>query len=220
MTPHSGSDETSVSDAASSLGVSDRQVRHLVARGDLFAPRRGQVSTISLRDYVARRGEVQTRVWSPRTAWAALELMTGGEAAWMGSSQRSRLKRELAGLDAEAVVSKLRNRAEVRSYRVNPGRVHLVEQDAAVVRRGEAGLDGYVDGRVLYRLISEQQMVRVVPGNLTLRVLPDDVGQDFAAMVISQGQVVAGVDLMASDDPAERRAGEELVTEALNNWVP
>lgn len=218
MTPHSGSDETSVSDAAASLGVSDRQVRHLVARGDLFSPRRGQVSTISLRDYVARRGDVQTRVWSPRTAWAALELMTGGAAAWMGSSQRSRLKRELADIDAETVASKLRNRAEVRSYRVNPGRVHLVEAGIAVVRPADDGLDGYVDESVLYRLISEQQMVRVVPGNLTLRVLPEDVGQDFAEMVISQGHAVAGVDLMASDDPAERRTGEAWVTESLG-WV-
>ncbi len=218
MTLHSGSDETSVHEAAERLGVSDRQVRHLVARGDLFAPRRGQVSTISLRDYAARRGEVQTRVWSPRTAWAALELMSGGAAAWMGSSQRSRLKREMASLDAQRVVSKLRNRAEVRSYRVNPGRIHLVEQDIAVVRSGEGKLDGYLDESVLYRLISEQQMVRVVPGNLTLRVLPEDVGQDFAAMVISEGEAVAGVDLMTSDDPVERRMGERLVAEALS-WV-
>lgn len=218
MTPHSGSDETPVHEAAAQLGVSDRQVRHLVARGDLFSPRRGKVSTISLRDYVARRGDVQTRVWSARTAWAALELMTGGAAAWMGSSQRSRLKRELASLDAETVASKLRNRAEVRSYRVNPSRVHLVGQDIAVVRSDDDGLDGYVDESVLYRLISAQQMVRVVPGNLVLRVLPNDVGQDFAAMVISHGQVVAGVDLMASDDPALRRTGEQWVTEALA-WV-
>lgn len=218
MTLHSDSDETSVHEAAERLGVSDRQVRHLVARGDLFAPRRGQVSTISLRDYAARRGDVQTRVWSPRTAWAALELMSGGAAAWMGSSQRSRLKREMASLDAQRVVSKLRNRAEVRSYRVNPGRLHVVGQDIAVVRSGEAGLDGYLNESVLYRLISEQQMVRVVPGNLTLRVLPEDVGQDFAAMVISEGEAVAGVDLMTSDDPVERRTGERLVAEALS-WV-
>ena len=110
------------------LGVSDRQVRHLVARGDLYSSRRGQVSAVSLRDYVARRGEVQTRVWSPRTAWAALELMTGGAAAWMGSSQRSRLKRRAGRPRCRTVASKLRNRADVRSYRVNPSRVHLVEE--------------------------------------------------------------------------------------------
>lgn len=214
MTPQSDSEETSVHEAAERLGVSDRQVRHLVARGELYSPRRGQVSAVSLRDYVARRGEVQARVWSPRTAWAALELMTGGAAAWMGSSQRSRLKRELASLDAERVASKLRNRADVRSYRVNPSRVHLVEQQIAAVRPG----DGYVDEPVLFGLISEQQMVRVVPGNLILRVLPTDVGQDYAAMVISHGHAVAGVDLMASDDPAERRTGAEWVTEALM-WV-
>lgn len=160
------------------------------------------------------RHPVPARAWSPRTAWAALELMTGGAAAWMESSQRSRLRRELADLDPERVVSKLRNRAEVRSYRVNPTRVPLVEAEVALVGPG----DGYVDESVLHRLISEQQMVRVVPGNITLRVLPADVGQDFAAMVISHGDVVAGVDLMTSDDPAQRRAGEDMVAAALE-WV-
>jgi hypothetical protein len=214
----SPSEETTVLAAADQLGVSDRQVRHLVSRGALFSPRRGRVSTVSLQDYAARRGEVQTRVWSPRTAWGALELLTGGEALWMGSSQRSRLRRELAGLDAQRVVSKLRNRADVRSYRVAVDRVPQVEEAIVLIRPGETGLDGYVDERTLYGLISSLQMVRVVPGNVTLRVLPEDVGQDFAEMVIARGQVVAGVDLMASKDLDERRMGERLVTEALY-WV-
>lgn len=214
----SPSEETTVLAAADQLGVSDRQVRHLVSRGALFSPGRGRVSTVSLQDYAARRGEVQTRVWSPRTAWAAMELLTGGEALWMGSSQRSRLRRELAGLDAQRVVSKLRNRAEVRSYRVAVDRMPQVEEAIVLIRAGETGLDGYVDERTLYGLISSLQMMRVVPDNLTLRVLPEDVGQDFAEMVIARGQVVAGVDLMASKDLDERRMGERLVTEALY-WV-
>jgi hypothetical protein len=218
MTTAHGPDEVSVVEAAAALGVSDRQVRHLVSRGELFSPRRGRISAVSLRDHVARRGEVQARVWSPRTAWAALELLTGGAAHWLGSSQRARLRRELIELDAERVVSKLRNRAEVRGYRVAEARVPAVEADVAVVRPKESGLDGYVEERVLYRLVSSEQMVKAVPGDVTLRVLPPEVGQDFAEMVISQGQVVAGVDLMTSHDAVERRMGHRVVTEALY-WV-
>lgn len=209
------SEETSVLVAAELLGVSDRHVRRLVARGELSSPGRGRVDTASLTAYVARRGEVQTRVWAPRTAWAALELMSGGDARWLGSSQRARLRRELAGLDAERVVSMVRNRAEVRSYRVAVARLPQVEAAVVAVRTGETGLDGYVDERTLYEMISGLQMVREMAGNLTLRVLPAEIGQDFAEMVVAHGSVVAGIDLMTSSDPVERRTGQRLVTEAL-----
>lgn len=212
------SEETLVLVAAELLGVSDRRVRHLVARGELSSPGRGRIDTVSLEGYLARRGEVQARVWAPRTAWAALELLSGGGALWFGSSQRSRLRRELAVMDAVRVVSMVRNRAEVRSYRVAVPHLRQVEAAVAVVRTGETGLDGYVDERTLYALISQLQMVRDPAGNLTLRMLPAEVGQDFAAMVVAHGQVVAGVDLMTSGDPVERRMGERLVTEALY-WI-
>lgn len=207
--------DVSVQDAAGTLGVSDRQVRHLVSRGELFSPRRGRVDSASLQAYVSRRGHIATRVWAPITAWAALELMTGGTATWLGSSQRSRLRQELARIDAAGVVSRLRNRAEVRTYRVDPNRLPRVESQVAVVRSGDGALDGYLDESVLYRLVSSEQMVRTEPGNLTARVLPAEVGQDFAEVVIADGQVVAGVDLSTSTDPHEQRIGIHIVANAL-----
>ena len=210
-----GSDVPSVIETAALLGVSDRQVRHLVARGELASAGRGQVEQISLDAYVARRGEVQRRVWEPRTAWAALELLTGGSARWLGSSQRSRLRHELAGIDAERVMSKLRNRAEVRTYWVDVERLPAVAEQMAVARSGDTGLDGYLDERTLYGLISAQQMVRSEHGNLTARLLPAEVGQDFAAMLIADGDIVAAVDLVTSTHPDEREIGLRLLTEAL-----
>ena len=205
----------SVIETAALLGVSDRQVRNLVERGELASGGRGRVEQISLDAYVARRGEVQRRVWEPRTAWAALELLTGGSARWLGSSQRSRLRQELASLDAERAVSKLRNRAEVRRYRVGVDRLPAVTRRLAVSRTGDTGLDGYVDEPTLYRLISEQQMVRSERGNLTVRLLPPQVGQDFAAMVLGEGTVVVAVDLATSTEPDEREIGLRLLSEAL-----
>ncbi len=202
-------------EAARRLGVSDRQVRHLVARGELDAPRRGIVSVASLEAHVARRGAVRARVWEPRTAWAAIELLTGGAAGWLGSSQRSRLRRSLDRLDVDSVVSRLRNRADVRTYRFEPPHRDAVADAIVVVREGDAALDGYVDERALQQVVSAEQLVRRPVGNLTARVLDDAVGQDFVEVVAEQGPVLAGVDLAGSTDQEERALGRRIVSEAL-----
>ena len=64
-----------------------------------------------------------------RTAWAAVALLEGGEAAWLGQPQRSRLRSALAATPAAELGARARNRADVRRYHVHPrgqiGRAHV-----------------------------------------------------------------------------------------------
>lgn len=202
-------------DAADWLGVSDRQVRHLVVRGELESPRRGWITAASLDAYAARRGSVLARVWEPRTAWAALELMTGGNAEWLGSSQRSRLRRSLIGRHADEVVSRLRNRADVRCYAVDADLIPEVAAGLVVTRDDQESVEGYVAERALHGIISEQRMVRSDEGNVRAHVLGDEIGQDFVEVVAAQGPVLAGVDLAGSTDEVERERGRSIVEQAL-----
>jgi hypothetical protein len=65
------------SEAAERLGVSTRQVQHLVARRELRSLARGVVDETSVERLLAvRRGE-HTRTWAETTAWAAVALLSG-----------------------------------------------------------------------------------------------------------------------------------------------
>lgn len=57
-----------VSEAAERLGVSARQVQHLVASGDLSQVARGFVDTASVDRLLAVRSGGRTRAWSEATA--------------------------------------------------------------------------------------------------------------------------------------------------------
>lgn len=102
-----------VRDAAERLGVSTRQVQHLVAQGDLTALARGVIDSGSIDRFLAVRGVRRTRSWSPETAWGAVAILSGVEAAWSGGTQRSRLKARLRTLSAADLVERTRERAEV-----------------------------------------------------------------------------------------------------------
>src|ERR1019366_6189875 len=105
-----------VRDAARQLGVSDRQLRKLVASGQLVALGRGLVDARSVWHYQAQQGVHRERTWAEPTAWAALDMLTGGSAEWLGKTQRSRLKARLDGLLASDLLSRTRNRATVHRF--------------------------------------------------------------------------------------------------------
>src|SRR5689334_18649885 len=112
-----------VSEAAERLGVSARQVQHLVTSGELSHVARGYVDARSVDRLLAVRSGGRTRAWSEETAWGAVALLSDMDAWWLGESQRSRLRRRLREISVEGLVARARDRAVVRRYAGHPSAV-------------------------------------------------------------------------------------------------
>jgi hypothetical protein len=213
-----------VSEAAGRLGVSTRQVQNLVARGELRQLARGVVDGASVEHLLAVRGGSHERAWSESTAWAAVSLLSGGDAEWMGASQRSRLRARLRGLAAIDLVERARGRAVVKRYRAHSSAGQrlfgiLVYATDAAGRLGLADtnvIDGYLAAGNAAFVVSAHGLIPDEEGRVTLRATTMDLGlvRDLA----NRRTVLAGLDLAESLDPRERRAGLDAIDRALDDF--
>ena len=211
-----------VSEAAERLGVTPRQVQHLVARGDLSSVARGFVDASSVDRLIAIRRGGRARAWSEATAWGAVALLAGVEATWVGESQRSRLRAQLRELSAEQVVARTRNRAIARRYAGHPSAASRV-RDAAVSthlaarRLGLAdvnAVDAYVGTDEVDESARTYGLVLDSSGTFTLRA--PSMAMDVVRELIENGVVVAALDLAESLDVRERSAGTKGLEDALD----
>src|SRR5687768_7008182 len=83
--------------AADRIGVSVRQVQRLVADDGLVAIGPDRIDADSVAQWIAQRQGSRARAWEEPTAWAAVALLEGRPADWLGQAQRSRLRSALAG---------------------------------------------------------------------------------------------------------------------------
>lgn len=210
-----------VSEAADRLGVSTRQVQHLIVSGELTCVVRGFVDASSVDRLIAIRRGGRARAWSEATAWGAIALLTGTEATWMGKSQRSRLRAQLRELSAEQLVARTRNRAVVMRYAGHPsaaGRVRAVTVSAhlAARRLGLAdanAIDVYVGADKVEEVARTYGLVLDSSGTFTLRVT--SIAMDAVRELVANGDVVAALDLAESLEVRERTAGTKGLERAL-----
>ncbi|MCF6508725.1 hypothetical protein E9549_15115 [Blastococcus sp. MG754426] len=209
--------------AADRMGVSVRHVQRLVSGGDLLAIGPDRVDADSVAQWVAQRRGSRVRAWEEPTAWAAVALLEGRPAGWLGQAQRSRLRSALAGSAADELSARTRNRASVHRYRAHPRALGRLTRE--VVASGAAGgigglsaapdrCDGYVAESVAGGLVRRYRLDADPTGGVTLRVtgMPMDVVEELAR---GRRQVLAGLDLAASTDPRERSAGHRILDRAL-----
>ncbi|MGY2065634.1 helix-turn-helix domain-containing protein [Blastococcus sp. SYSU DS0619] len=209
--------------AADRLGVSVRHVQRLVSGGQLLAIGTDRVDADSVAQWMAQRQGSRVRAWEEPTAWAAVALLEGAPAAWLGQAQRSRLRSALAGTAAAELAARTRNRATVHRYRAHPRALDRLARE--VVASGAAGgigglsaapdrCDGYVDERVEERLVQRYRLDPDPSGGVTLRAtrMPIDVVAELAG---GGRQVLAALDLAGSTDPRERSTGHHLLDRAL-----
>jgi hypothetical protein len=212
-----------VSEAAERLGVSSRQVRHLAASGELRVLARGVVDEASVERLLAVRSGSHRRAWSEQTGWGAVALVSGADAAWMGESQRSRLKGRLRSLSAAELVALARGRAETSRFAGHAStatrlRAEVIHTTAAATKLGLAetsAVDGYVAADSLDELVTRHGLIRDDGGNYTLRATRMDleVVKDLA-----QGTVLAALGLAESLDVRERRVGLNTLDDALDRF--
>jgi len=213
-----------VGEVARILGVSPRQVQHLVAAGSITPIARGVVDAQSVDLLVARRGVSHRRPWAPETAWAAVSVLSGGDAGWLGGPQRSRLRTRLRDIDAERLVERSRARAVVMRYRARPSakkrlRERIVATDSADELLGLAhssAIDGYVAANELENVVQEFGLIRDDSGDVTLRAttMPLDVVADLA----TSGTTLVAFDLAESLDIRERTTGLTALSHALEEY--
>lgn len=203
-----------MSTVAERLGVSTRQVQHLVARGDLRQVARGVIDESSVDRFLAIRGDSRRRAWSEATAWGAVALLAGAEAGWLGSRQRTRLKERLRDVSSAGLVERTRDRAVVTRYRAHSSagpylRAELVHPVNVAAQLGLAevnDIDGYLRTADVEGVVMRHGLIRDDEGRATLRATTMDleVVRDLADRGAA---VMAGLDLAESLDVRERRAG-------------
>lgn len=214
-----------VSEAATRLGVSTRQVQHLVARGELRQVARGVIDRASIERWLAVRTGTHTRAWAEATAWGAVALLSGVPADWMGQSQRSRLKARLRSLAAPDLVERARARAVVGHYSGHAStgdrlRSELVSTASSAALLGladsDGGTDGYLSTAHLADLVRTHGLTRNDEGRYTLRATATDLA--IVAELAERAPVLAALDLAESLDVRERRAGLDALASALERF--
>ncbi|GAB4079939.1 hypothetical protein GCM10028783_08870 [Modestobacter muralis] len=209
--------------AADRIGVSARHVQRLVAGGDLVAVGPDRIDAGSVVQWQALRGDGRTRGWEEPTAWAAVALLEGRSAPWLGQAQRSRLRSALVGSTGAELAVRARNRAEVHRFHAHPralGRLatELVPSGATDGLAGLSAaadrLDGYLDRASLPRLVQRYRLDPDPTGSVVLRAtdLPMD---EVTSLAHGPRQVLAGLDLAGSTGARERSTGVRLLDRAL-----
>jgi hypothetical protein len=209
--------------AAERLGVSARHVQRLVAGGDLTAIGIDRVDAGSVAHWLAQRSGSRFRAWEEPTAWAAVALLEGLPAQWLGQAQRSRLRAVLRAIDGAELASRARNRADSRHYGAHPRALGPLAREVvgsgATEGAGDLSaavdrLDGYVPDAALDRLVSRFRLEPDPGGRVVLRGtgMSLDVVSELA---VGRRRVLAGLDLAGSIDVRERSAGVRLLDRAL-----
>lgn len=198
-------------------------MQRLVAGGGLVAVGPDRIDAGSVTQWMAQREGSRLRAWEEPTAWAAVALLEGEPAPWLGQAQRSRLRSAIAATTALELTARTRNRAEMHRFHAHPrGLGHLARD---VVRSGSThgvgGLtaatdrvDGYLGASALPRLVQRYRLTPDTAGTAILRTtdMPLDV---VAALAEGRRHVLAGLDPAGSPDARERAAGHRVLERAI-----
>jgi hypothetical protein len=219
--------------ASEILGVSTREVRRLAAEGRLQGSRyMGRTLVLDAAEVhrLARGQRRRGRPWSERVAWAALNLLSGKEAGWLSSAERTRLRHRLRRTTAEELEYLAMHRARVRRFR---GRESALDElGAYIVPTGGSALDdaqlrplglaaaarhldGYVPLSELEILQEKFGLVEDPSGNVTLRAVSvEDAFDDGTAPHAAVFLDLAG-SLNTRESVAGLRGADSLIAAAV-----
>ncbi|MGF1662779.1 MAG: helix-turn-helix domain-containing protein [Kineosporiaceae bacterium] len=224
-------------DAAARLGVTAHEVRRLVHAGVLRGRRLGRQLIVDEAS-VEARATTQVRpgrALTPANAWAVLFVLSGEQAPWMAASTRSRLLgRWLGDVDARALAVACRHRASRHPHRVLPAYRDRVLAEPGVVPTGMSSAtavdvdivavdpvaEAYCSPDDLDALTRRYALSDEGRPNVLLRV-PSTEDDNVLRLLLDRRTMpsaVTAADLMESDDPRTRRAGQRLLDQALTRF--
>jgi excisionase family DNA binding protein len=206
-------------EAAEFLGVSRHEARRLARAGDLLIVERvGQAILLDAASVhrAAAQSRGRGRPWDQHTAWAAVDLLNGGRAAWLSYAARSRLRARLATLSAEDFGALARRRAVTHAFRSTAS--YLSEIQQSLVTSGVADLqrtdadfglaasgervDGYTDATGLAEIIDAFDLAADTTGNVIVHEV-----HFTEALSVGSSAAMTALDLSDSVDVRERSAG-------------
>lgn len=222
-----------VAAAAERIGVSPRHLRRLVESGAVPARRVGGSWLIEERALTrrARRASGAGRIWAPRTAWAAVDILGGGSGRdFVDQPRASRLRSRLRTLAPAEVHRLAETRARSHRFHASPrakekvkgmvvaAGVTALQRQELARRFGLVALevDSRVEGYLIGDLVALQSRLRLEPseeGAVLVRHVPEDV--DPSALLGTDPLVA--LDLMDSDDTRERAAGRDVLERLLKH---
>lgn len=223
--------ELTVPTVAQALGVTDRRVQRMVRDGDLQRVREvGRSVMISgesvRRQAILRRSGVG-RAWAPKTAWAAIDLLSTGTSSRLSASETSRLKNRILSMSAAQLSAATRARNTLRFYLGAVETVPTIVGD--VVPTGlsfltdQAGASAF--GLSANVGVGEVYVRRSMAETLDAQLMPSDhqgsAGRVCVRLVDelpSPSEFLVALDLMDSVDTRIRSAGEEAVEQAMDRF--
>ncbi len=227
-------DALSVREAAQLLGVSEKQVQHLGRRGEVRYLARGLLDGASVRAMRTARQGRHTRGWSERTSWAAIALLSGLDADWLGQGQVSRLRSRLRSIGSDDLVASTRNRAVVGRFNGHQSAAGRIAGDSSTVeRRALPGLvgrdhhvetDWYVEARDENHLVRSYGLRSNARGDFVLRaVKTEDMSHERGVtlelvIALMVGDVLTALDSATSEDPRERGVAMRVLDDALDRF--
>lgn len=219
--------------ASTILGVSPREVRRLAAEGRLQGARHLGHTLVLDSEAVhrlAREPRRRGRPWSERIAWAALSLLSDGDAAWLSSGELSRLKRRLRKSTADDLRYFAARRARVLVFRARPSVLsdlagYIVPTGVSALNAtqlrelgltaADRNLDGYVPVSELAGLQKKFGLVEDPSGKVTLRAVT--VEDAFSGGEAPRAAIM--LDLASSLDTRESAAGRHETAALIKNMV-
>lgn len=206
-----------LAEAADRIGESQRQARNLAAQIRLVA--RGVIDADSVSTFLRNRGQVARRVWSEETAWAAIGLLASEDISWLGATQVSRLRKQVSGMDAAELTSRIRNRATVHRFdghrSATSGVAEQLVSGAALIGdlTVERDVDGYLDENRLANLVDRFRLRSISDGAITIRATHHLAkAKNIAAR---DAELLAAVDLATSVDAREREAALAVLADRV-----
>lgn len=211
-----------VAEAAQDLGLSEQRIRALLAKGRLEGRK------VAGRWFVSRAGierlrqqqDIRGRQFSPSNAWALLLAVSGQDPDWLSPWDRSRLQDRLEA-DWSGWIPRLRDRARVARFRAHPGSLKKLRSDSRLLLSGvsaakQQGLDliggdvveGYIGEQDLAALIRDYKLEESPRSNVILHIVS---GKWFLQDQNGVPPAVVAIDLIESEDPRSRRAGDALL---------
>lgn len=218
--------------ASEELGITPAAVRRLVENGRLQATKMAGTLLFEPASIhrLQRSSRAPGRIWSSKTAWAAMEILNGRQTKLIDQPRRSRLTRQLRSMESTDLHRLARNHSLARRFSAGPrvrsalagflaptGVSSIAEENVAdrfglVGVLDEDRLEGYWTGSV-ESLLDQIPLASDESGGVLVRFVDDP---ELISGTVGSDAVIA-LDLMDSDDIRERGAGRDTLQRIIDN---
>jgi len=215
-------------EAATVLGISQRQVTELLRAGKLDGEQlRDGTWLVSPRSLSERKGlrARSGRYWSPASSWALLGELSGRAAEGMSQSTRDRIRRRIRTSSAEDIARNVMTRATAHRFTADSlsttARSLILTGSSAAelvdsnLTKDLREVEGYLRGVTLEEFVRQQLLTADDEGDV---IIYDNFDVQHLAGDYASKAVIAA-DLARSTNTRERSAALAALEEMMQRWL-